>query len=63
MSLRISFLNLPVMQTLAWALVHFVWQGAVLAVAAAAKSSRDEAYRTLRDTLTIGPRPERVGPC
>jgi len=36
MTLVISFLSLPSMQALAWTLVHFLWQGALLALAAAA---------------------------
>jgi TonB family protein len=32
----ISFLSTPAMQALAWSLVHFLWQGTVLALAAAA---------------------------
>ncbi len=35
MTLMLSFLALPTTQTLAWALVHFLWQGAIVALVAA----------------------------
>ncbi len=36
MTLMLSFLAMPTTQTLAWALVHFLWQGALVALVAAA---------------------------
>ena len=35
MTLMLSFLAMPTTQTLAWALVHFLWQGALVALVAA----------------------------
>lgn len=57
MTLMLSFLAMPTTQTLAWALVHFLWQGALVALVAATVMrwvARSARARYLTGVVSLG---------
>jgi TonB family protein len=57
MTLMLSFLATPTTQTLAWVLVHFLWQGALVALVAAAAMrwvARSARARYLTGVVALG---------